>query len=59
MCLNIILTLVINNFFVIEWGCVACEGSAFFFVFNMQSMQLPEKYPKRPFLPLYEEELKI
>ena len=39
-------------------GCVACEGSAFFFVFNMQSMQLPEKYPKRPFPPLYEEELK-
>ena len=36
-------------FFVIEWGCVACEGSAFFFA---------RKYPKHRFLPLYEEELK-
>ena len=44
-------------FFVIEWGCVACEGSAFF-CFYMQSMQLPQEYPKHRFLPLYEEELK-
>ena len=36
-------------FFVIEWGCVACEGSAFFFA---------QEYPKDRFLPLYEEELK-
>ena len=25
--------------------CVACEGSAFFFVFYMQSMQLPKNIP--------------
>ena len=31
---------------------------AHFFCLYMQSMQLPEKYPKPSFLPLYEEELK-
>ena len=59
-------------FFVIEWGCVACEGSAFFcsifpiifvgqfrypsFFFSIFLYSDSQEYPKHRFLPLYEEE---